>query len=129
MEPVAVGVEGGLNKIIVDRQLPVSSNTAASVPRSALHCNELHIARIAAVPKERMTILVEEVDRGLGIMWIVINCAAWVMPMKMVTRAQGGWRNTRRASVLGEVKDKLIEWHAWWRYRHVYRHANLRAKQ
>ena len=57
-----------------------------------------------------MTILVEEVDRGLG---IVINCAAWVMPMKMVTRAKGEWRNTRRASVLGKVRDKLIEWHVW----------------
>ena len=50
MEPVAVGVEGGLNKIIVDRQLPASSDTAASAPCSALHCNELHIVRIAAVP-------------------------------------------------------------------------------
>ena len=50
VEPVAVGVEGGLNKIIVDRQLPAGSNTAGSVPCSALHCNELHIVRIAAMP-------------------------------------------------------------------------------
>ena len=50
VEPVAVGVEGGLNKIIVDRQLPASANTAASAPCSALHCNELHIVRIAAMP-------------------------------------------------------------------------------
>ena len=83
MEPVAVGVEGGLNKIIVDRQLPASANTAASAPCSALHCNELHIVRIAAVPKEGMAILVEEVGSGLGIVRIIINRAAWVVPMKM----------------------------------------------
>lgn len=84
MEPVAVGVEGGLNKIIVDRQLPASSDAAASAPCRALHSNKLHIARIAAVPEERMAILVEEVGSGLGIVWIVINCAAWVVPMKMI---------------------------------------------
>ena len=50
MEPVAVGVERGLNKIIIDRQLPASPNTAASAPCSTLHCNELHIVRIATVP-------------------------------------------------------------------------------
>ena len=83
MEPVAVGVEGGLNKIIVDRQLPASANTAASAPCSTLHCNKLHIARIATVPQKRMTILVEEVGSGLGIVRIVINRAAWVVPMKM----------------------------------------------
>ena len=83
MEPVAVGVEGRLNKIIVDRQLPASTNMAASTPRCALHSNKLHIARIAAVPKERMAILVEEVGSGLGIVRIVINRAAWVVPMKM----------------------------------------------
>lgn len=113
MEPVAVGVEGGLNKIIVDRQLPASSDTAASTPCRTLHCNELHIACIAAVPQERMTILVEEVGRGLGIMWIVINRVAWVVPMKIATWAKAKWRNARRASVLGEVRDKLIEWHVW----------------
>lgn len=111
MEPVAVGVEGGLNKIIVDRQLPASSDTAASTPCSALHCNELYIARIAAMPQKCMTILVEEVGRGLSIVWIVINRVAWVMPMKVATWAKGEWRNTRRASVLGKVRDKLIEWH------------------
>ena len=52
--------------------------------------------------------------RGLGIVWIVINCAAWVMPMKVATWAKGEWRNARRASVLGEVRDELIEWHGWW---------------
>ena len=83
MEPVAVGVEGGLNKIVVDRHLPASPNSAAGIPCRALHCNELHIARIAAVPKERMAILVEEVGSGLGIVRIVMNGAAWVMPMKM----------------------------------------------
>ena len=114
MEPVAVGVEGGLNKVIIDRQLPASSNTAASTPCSALHCNELHIARIAAVPQECMTVLVEEVGRGLGVVWIVINRAAWVVPMKIATWAKGEWRNARCASVLGEVRDKLIEWHGWW---------------
>ena len=93
MEPVAVGVEGGLNKIIIDRQLPASANTAASAPCSALHCNELHIARIAAVPQECMTVLVEEVGRGLGVVWIVINRAAWVVPMKIATWAKGEWRN------------------------------------
>lgn len=129
MEPVAVGVERGLNKIIVDRQLPASSNAAASIPRCALHCNELHITRIATVPQKRMTILVEEVGRGLGIVWIVINCAAWVMPMKAATWAKAKWRNARCASVLGEVRDKLIEWHTWWLYRHVYWHANQRVKQ
>ena len=114
MEPVAVGVEGGLNKIIVDRQLPASANTAASVPCRTLHCNELHIARITAVPQKRMTVLVEEVGRGLGVVWIVINRAAWVVPMKIATWAKGEWRNARRASVLGEVRDELIEWHGWW---------------
>lgn len=84
MEPVAVGVERGLNKIVIDRQLPASSDAAASAPCSALHCNELHIARIAAVPKERMAILVEEVGSGLGIVRIIINRAAWVVPMKMI---------------------------------------------
>ena len=84
MEPVAVGVEGGLNKIIVDRQLPASPNTAASTPCRTLHSNKLHIARIAAVPKERMAILVEEVGSGLGIVRIIINRAAWVVPMKMI---------------------------------------------
>ncbi len=83
MEPVAVGVEGGLNETIVNRHLPASANTAASTPCRALHCNELHIARIAAVPEERMAILVEEVGSGLGIVRIVINRAAWVVPMKM----------------------------------------------
>ena len=61
-----------------------------------------------------MTVLVEEVGRGLGIVWIVINCAAWVMPMKVATWAKGEWRNARRWSVLGEVRDELIEWHGWW---------------
>lgn len=84
MEPVAVGVEGGLNKIVINRHLPASANTAASIPRCALHCNELHIACIAAVPEERMAILVEEVGSGLGIVRIVINRAAWVVPMKMI---------------------------------------------
>ena len=60
-----------------------------------------------------MTVLVEEVGRGLGIVWIVINCAAWVMPMKVATWAKGEWRNARCASVLGEVRNKLIEWHVW----------------
>jgi hypothetical protein len=50
MEPVAVGVEGGLNKIIIDRQLPASTNTAASTPCCTLHSNKLYITRIAAVP-------------------------------------------------------------------------------
>ncbi len=113
MEPVAVGVEGGLNKVIIDRQLPASSNTAASTPCRTLHCNELHITRITAVSQERMTVLVEEVGRGLGVVWIVINRTAWVVPMKVVVWAKGGWCNTRRASVLGEVRNKLIEWHVW----------------
>lgn len=113
MEPVAVGVEGGLNKIVIDRQLPASTNTAASTPCSALHCNELHIMRIAAVPKERMAILVEEVGSGLGIVRIVINCAAWVVPMKIATWAKAEWCNAQCTSVLDEVRDKLIEWHVW----------------
>lgn len=84
VEPVAVGVEGGLNETIVNRQLPASANTAAGIPRCALHSNKLHIARIVAVPKERMAILVEEVGSGLGIVRIIINRAAWVVPMKMI---------------------------------------------
>lgn len=83
VEPVAVGVERRFDKVIIDRQLPASANTAASTPCRALHCNELHIARIAAVPKERMAILVEEVGSGLGIVRIIINRAAWIVPMKM----------------------------------------------
>ena len=83
MEPVAVGVEGRFDKIIIDRQLPASPNTAASAPCSALHCNELHIVRIATVPQKRMTILVEEVGSSLGIVRIIINRAAWIVPMKM----------------------------------------------
>lgn len=114
MEPVAVGVEGGLNKVIIDRQLPASSDAAASAPCSALHSNKLHIACIAAVPEERMTVLVEEVSGGLSVVWIVINRAAWVMPMKVAIWTKGEWRNARRASVLGELRDKLIEWHRWW---------------
>ena len=113
MEPVAVGAERRFDELVVDRHLPAGSNSAAGIPRCALQCNELHIARIAAVPKERMAILVEEVGSGLGIVRIIINCAAWVMPMKVVTWAKGEWRNTRRASVLGKVRDKLIEWHVW----------------
>ena len=58
-----------------------------------------------------MTVLVEEVGRGLGIVWIVINCAAWVVPMKIATWAKAEWCNARCTSVLGEVRDKLIEWH------------------
>ena len=84
MEPVAVGVERRFDEFVVDRQLPAGSNSAASIPRCALHCNELHIACIAAVPEERMAILVEEVGSGLGIVRIVINRAAWVVPMKMI---------------------------------------------
>ena len=83
MEPVAVGVERRFDEVIIDRHLPASSNPAASTPCRALHSNELHIACIAAVPKERMAILVEEVGSGLGIMRIIINRAAWVVPMKM----------------------------------------------
>lgn len=83
MEPVAVGVERRFDKVIIDRQLPASANPAAGTPRCALHSNELHIARIAAVPKERMAILVEEVGSSLGIVRIVMNGAAWVVPMKM----------------------------------------------
>ena len=82
--PVAVGVERRFDEFVVDRQLPAGSNSAASIPRCALHCNELHIACIAAVPEERMAILVEEVGSGLGIVRIVINRAAWVVPMKMI---------------------------------------------
>lgn len=84
MEPVAVGVERRFDELVVDRQLPASANSAAGTPCCALHSNELHIARIAAVPKERMAILVEEVGSGLGIVWIVMNRAAWVVPMKMI---------------------------------------------
>lgn len=84
VEPVAVGVERRFDELVVDRHLPAGSNSAASIPRCALHCNELHIARIAAVPKERMAILVEEVGSGLGIVRIIINRAAWVVPMKMI---------------------------------------------
>ena len=83
VEPVAVGVERRFDELVVDRHLPAGSNSAASIPRCALHCNELHIACIAAVPEERMAILVEEVGSGLGIVRIVINRAAWVVPMKM----------------------------------------------
>ena len=83
VEPVAVGVERRFDEFVVDRHLPASPNSAAGIPCRALHCNELHIARIAAVPKERMAILVEEVGSGLGIVRIVMNGAAWVMPMKM----------------------------------------------
>ena len=83
MEPVAVGVERRFDEFVVDRHLPAGSNAAAGIPRCALHCNELHIARIAAVPKEGMAILVEEVGSGLGIVRIIINRAAWVVPMKM----------------------------------------------
>ncbi len=83
VEPVAVGVERRFDEVVIDRHLPASSNSAAGIPRCALHSNKLHIARIVAVPKERMAILVEEVGSGLGIVWIVINRAAWVVPMKM----------------------------------------------
>lgn len=83
VEPVAVGVERRFDEVVVDRHLPAGSNSAAGIPRCALHSNKLHIARIAAVPKERMAILVEEVGSGLGIVRIVMNGAAWVMPMKM----------------------------------------------
>ena len=83
MEPVAVGVEGRFDELVIDRHLPASPNSAAGIPRCALHSNKLHIARIAAVPEERMAILVEEVGSGLGIVRIVMNGAAWVMPMKM----------------------------------------------
>ena len=78
VEPVAVGVERRFDEFVVDRHLPASSNSAAGIPRCALHSNKLHIARIVAVPKERMAILVEEVGSGLGIMRIIINRAAWV---------------------------------------------------
>lgn len=84
VEPVAVGVERRFDELVIDRQLPASANSAAGIPRCALHCNELHIVRIATVPKERMAILVEEVGSGLGIVRIVINRAAWVVPMKMI---------------------------------------------
>ena len=83
VEPVAVGVERRFDEFVVDRHLPASPNSAAGIPRCALHCNELHIARIVAVLKERMAILVEEVGSGLGIVRIIINRAAWVVPMKM----------------------------------------------
>ncbi len=83
VEPVAVGVERRFDELVVDRHLPAGSNSAAGIPRCALHCNELHIARIAAVPEERMAILVEEIGSSLGIVRIIINRAAWVVPMKM----------------------------------------------
>ena len=83
VEPVAVGVERRFDEVVIDRHLPASANAAASIPRCALHCNELHIARIAAVPEERMAILVEEIGSSLGIVRIIINRAAWVVPMKM----------------------------------------------
>ena len=83
MEPVAVGVERRFDEVVIDRHLPASPNSAAGIPRCALHSNKLHIARIAAVPKERMAILVEEVGSGLGIVRIIINRAAWIVPMKM----------------------------------------------
>ena len=83
VEPVAVGVERRFDEFVVDRHLPASSNPAASTPCRALHGNKLHVACIAAVPQEGMTILVEEVGRGLGVVRIVINRAAWVVPMKM----------------------------------------------
>ena len=73
VEPVAVGVERRFDEVVIDRHLPASSNSAAGIPRCALHSNKLHIARIVAVPKERMAILVEEVGSGLGIVWIVIK--------------------------------------------------------
>ena len=84
VEPVAVGVERRFDEVVVDRHLPAGSNSAAGIPRCALHSNKLHIACIAAVPKERMAILVEEVGSGLGIVRIVMNGAAWVVPMKMI---------------------------------------------
>ena len=84
VEPVAVGVERRFDEFVVDRHLPAGSNSAAGIPRCALHSNKLHIARIAAVSKERMAILVEEVGSGLGIVRIIINRAAWVVPMKMI---------------------------------------------
>ena len=84
VEPVAVGVERRFDEVVVDRHLPASANSAAGTPRCALHCNELHIACIATVPKECMAILVEEVGSSLGIVRIVINRAAWVVPMKMI---------------------------------------------
>ena len=83
VEPVAVGVERRFDEVVIDRHLPASPNSAAGIPRCALHSNKLHIARIAAVPEERMAILVEEVGSGLGVVRIVMNCAAWVVPMKM----------------------------------------------
>ena len=83
VEPVAVGVERRFDEVVIDRHLPAGSNSAAGIPCCALHSNELHIARIAAVPKERMAILVEEVGSGLGIVRIIINRAAWIVPMKM----------------------------------------------
>ena len=84
VEPVAVGVERRFDEVVIDRHLPASSNSTAGTPCCALHSNELHIACIAAVPKERMAILVEEVGSGLGIVRIVMNGAAWVVPMKMI---------------------------------------------
>lgn len=84
VEPVAVGVERRFDEVVIDRHLPASSNSTAGTPCCALHSNELHIACIVAVPKERMAILVEEVGSGLGIVRIVINRAAWVVPMKMI---------------------------------------------
>lgn len=83
VEPVAVGVERRFDEVVIDRHLPAGSNSAAGIPGCALHSNKLHIARIAAVPKERMAILVEEVGSSLGIVRIIINRAAWVVPMKM----------------------------------------------
>ena len=83
VEPVAVGVERRFDEVVIDRHLPASPNSAAGTPCRALHSNKLHIARIAAVPEERMAILVEEVGSSLGIVRIVMNGAAWVVPMKM----------------------------------------------
>lgn len=84
VEPVAVGVERRFDEVIIDRHLPAGSNSAAGIPCCALHSNKLHIACIATVPKECMAILVEEVGSGLGIVRIIINRAAWVVPMKMI---------------------------------------------
>ena len=83
VEPVAVGVERRFDEVVINRHLPASSNPAADTPCRALHSNELHIARIAAVPEEHMAILVEEIGSSLGIVRIIINRAAWVVPMKV----------------------------------------------
>ena len=72
VEPVAVGVERRFDEVVIDRHLPASSNSTAGTPCCALHSNE------------RMAILVEEVGSGLGIVRIVMNGAAWVVPMKMI---------------------------------------------